>query len=404
MSTAMADYHTIDFPLSDNPAPAAVDFLPWGTRTLRVKVTNPNRIDQVLVLRSQHLPPGFGVDRFYSHEESGTDFRLSWGGGHEQGACLLGKDSGPLGKIEACASLIDPPPDRPQDAPTGFVYLNLTHVGGAADVPRKMLLTVRPEADPAAATLYSLALALNPPTARDPVRFERIDEATYAFRGTWLPDYLPRWWSPASVTYTDFGNQCPNLQLKIEGQDLQVMMASKPGPQAADYQLLAHLHDNIPLQDINQARDLHAELYHFAKQYFVVRLWFFWLRKEGLATVLNEIPDAERFDFVIDAQRLRVVYAGTDSHWREMWVRAPANEPVEAQLGLFASEAFKMKQYTPIDASSAIPYRPTQRLKRQLNTDFVVPASAPGLAGPEAHVPYFVNGDAIDVSSDPRHG
>jgi hypothetical protein len=404
MSAAVADYHIINFPLSDRLAPASIDFLPYGTRTLKVKVTNPARINQTLVLRSENLPPGFGVDKFYSHEEGGTDFRLSWGGGHEQGACLLGKDSGPLGKIEACAPLVDPPPDRPQDPPTSFVYLNLTHVSGPANISRNMLLTILPEADPTAGALNTLALALNPPVAQDPVRFVRVDETTYTFQGRQLPDYLPRWWSSASVIYPDFGGKFPNLSLTIDGQDLRVFIALKPKPQAGDYKLLAHLHDNIKLQDIDQARDFTAELYHFAKQFFVLRIWFAWLRKADLATALNEIPDAERFDFVIDAQRMRVAYAATDVHWREMWVKSPLNAPVEAQLGLFASDVLKMKQYTPIDTSSAIPYRPTERLKRQLNSGLVIPASAPALAGPEAHVPYFVNGDAIDASSDPRHG
>jgi len=144
----MNGYHILDFPLINDPPEATIQFLPHGTRVLKVRMTNPDDLPGVFVLRSEHLPPGFGESCAYSHEDGGTDFRLSWGGGHEQGACLLGADR----MITAGPHHIKLPFEECQPLPTGqeaWVYLSLHHMAGPHDQPRTLTLTVQ-RAAPAA--------------------------------------------------------------------------------------------------------------------------------------------------------------------------------------------------------------------------------------------------------------
>lgn len=200
------DYYVVDFPLKSDLEPLTIAYLPFGTRTLKIKVTNPDRIPGRLILRSEHLPAEFGTRRFYTHEQGSTHFRLSWGGGREKGACIVGRDITVQGKkvpIQECRELLD--------GSASFVYLNLTHWDGPFDQTYLLRLTVFCEDDCAGGLdisqpLASLDLQLTPPQqilngeVNDPVRLVQSGQA-YAFAGRDIPVYLDRWWSPQHVQY-----------------------------------------------------------------------------------------------------------------------------------------------------------------------------------------------------------
>ena len=59
------DYFTIEFPLKPDLEPISLDYLPFGTRTLKILVTNPDHVPGRLIIRSSHLPDDFGKSRFY---------------------------------------------------------------------------------------------------------------------------------------------------------------------------------------------------------------------------------------------------------------------------------------------------------------------------------------------------
>ncbi|MCI0398000.1 MAG: hypothetical protein L0332_27460 [Chloroflexi bacterium] len=416
------DYHTIEFPLRPDPPPMSIDFLPYGTRTLKIRLTNSDGVAGRLVLRSRHVPPGFGASVFYTHEDKTSDFRVSWGGGHELGACLLGRDKEKeVGSkkirlpFEECAPL-------PGDS-ASYVYLNVSHLSGAFDRPRTLSLVVLPEDAPHADPLFTLPLRLEAPKVLDPARLLPAGERSYTFTGQHIPVYLSRWWSPAQVKYSQTAPPLPHLRLQMAGENLTITMATRPGQRPADYRPVALLRDSVKFQDVGGSRAFSAEFYHFTGRYFVIRLWFFWLWKSGLATWGNEIPDAERFDLVIDSQALAVVYAATDTHWREAWTAAPpSGEPLEAQIGLFSSNVLasqsslrrkKRDQYLDwminhhaAGGPATRPHVPAEVVRRVLE-EGSIPAEdlGPGL---EAHVPYFVNCPAPEgenfISSDPREG
>jgi hypothetical protein len=417
-------YHVLEFPLTQPPGEdLSLDFLPHGTRTLKIKLTNPRRVPDVLVLRSQHVQPGFGDSFFFSHEEGGTDFRVSWGGGHGKGACLLGRDRvAEVGDkkvripIQECQPLLEPA----AETPSSLVYLNVTHTGGPFDRARRLLLVARPADDARAGPVFTLPVRLEAPAVGDPVRLAALDEnkRSYTFEGRQVPAYLGRWWSEPKVVYREPGFPRPDLVMHMQGDTLEVAFAGNPEAP------IVKLRDHIKFQDIGEARDFDAELYHFTGHYYVLRLWFFWLWQVGRSTWGDEVPDAERFDFVIDAERQRVVYAATDTHWREAWAPASSDgSPVEADLGLFSPAVvgrllpFRRKKRDAWldwmmefakhkdDAAGESPRIPVLMVRRALEETVTAKDLGPGV---EAHVPYFRNcgaPESVDfVSSDPKLG
>jgi hypothetical protein len=299
----------------------------------------------------------------------------------------------------------------------GFVYLNLAHTAGPFDRERELLLAVHDEADPHGPALFRQPVTLRPPAVTDPVRLVPAGPGRYTFEGREAPAYLSRWWSPPAVAYSLPDPPRPELALEIAGNNLEVRLETAAGPRA-----IARLLDSIAFGDIGSARAFEAELYHFTGPYYVLRLWFSWLWKAGLATWGHEIPDAERFDLVIDAIAGRALYAATDTHWREAWAPAPdSGAPVEAQIGLFSSSVLanksrlqrkKRDQY--LDWMLAFHAAPETRPRPHIPADIVRRALEEGIAatdlgpGLEAHVPYFTNCPRPEgenfVSSDPRQG
>lgn len=422
------DYYVVDFPLKPNLEPQTIDFLPFGTRTLKIRVTNPDRIPGRLILRSEHLPEEFGIRRFYTHEQGGTHFRLSWGGGREKGACIVGHDIMVQGKkvpIQECRELLD--------NSTSYVYLNLNHRDGPIDQTYQLRLAVYCEEDCAEDVdldqpLASLDLQLTPPQqihageVNNPVRLAQNGQA-YSFVGEDIPIYLDRWWSPKFVHYGQDLLAPPLLSFKFKKNLLRIEDAERSGREKR----LAQVQDNILFQDvIDEARDFNAELYHFTEHYFVLRLWFSWLEKHGTVSVLDEIPDAERFDLLIDSHKHRVVYAATDFHWRETWVPVPPSRRlyVKAHIGLFSDHGLSfIRSKLPLLGSNYdgwLEWMETLVAQDQGQNEVRIPSKFVRLAveerlkaedlgaNVEAHVPYFENcerPESVDfISSDPTKG
>jgi hypothetical protein len=423
------DPHIRTFALTSEEQSGSIDYLPYGTRTLKIKVTNPEGNHERLVMRSESLPQGFGETHFFSHEEKTTDFRVTWGGGHKWGSCVLGKDKtkkiGPYEleiPFEECVSLASE-----QAVPESYVYLNVTHTGGPASAERTLLLSARPadERPPFGPPAYQLKLTLTPPpVTSDPLRCMRDPQASaFHFEGQQVPDYLARWWSPARVSFSDAAP--PDLRLTYQGDVLEVGLDDG----SSSYRTLARITDSVSRQDIIQPDDAQptrafdADLFAFAPGLFALRLWFFWVWKVEEDLIGEEVPDAERFDFLIDTSLQRITFAATDTHWRESWHRASSRkEVVDAGLGLFSSKAIaarlseaaqkKVQSFfghvaDPADSSPTRPhpYDPVKEQRAELEAavtrKFVL---VPGL---EAHVPGLLNTLSAEpemISSDPRLG
>lgn len=423
------EFHVIEFPLVDALPAQEIEFIPFGTRTLKLLITNPKKEPGKFVLRSKNVPDEYPDTKFFCHEKDGANFRVSWGGGQERGVCLNGVDKVIAGKkipIRVCEELKEPT----------FIYLNITHAGGPADQSCTLELGIFPaENDRDTAAAYSLDINLQPPAQiaagniTDPVRLDRSAAPEYTFKGSQVPSYIDRWWSSPVVVYPEGLGERPELLITAEDNEMEISL--KDG---SKFKAIAKVQDNIRFQDvIDPARYFDAELYHFHGQYYVLRLWFAWLEKHGSTQFTDEFPDAERFDFLIDTEKARVVYAATDYHWREVWVPVPrpkGKRVVTAHLGMFSNEFLKL-------VADQIPFL-SDRFDSWLEwaTDAIHEAeemeTAEGSAAPripsrqvllavrgeleaehlganvEAHVPSFENADrpeSVDfISSDPQKG
>ena len=424
------NYLVTEFPLMDDLPAQEIEFVPFGTRTLKIRMTNPENKKGKYVLRSNHVPADFGSKRFYTYEKDGTNFRISWGGGQERGVCLNGVDKKIAGKkipIRVCEELEQP----------SYIYLNVTHINGPANKRYTLELGIyTAENDEDSVPIYSLVVTLTPPKQvaageiTDPIRLDASASPQFSFIGTEVPTYIDRWWSSPIVNYPKDLKNIPDLKLTADNERLDINM--KVG---SKIKTIAHVQDNIAFQDtIDKARYFDAEIYHFTEHFYVLRLWFAWLEKHGATTIVDEIPDAERFDLLIDGKKGRVIYAATDYHWREVWVPVPPprrRRHLIAHLGMFSNQFLKLigdklpllgsrheswlewatdavheaEALETADGAATTPRIPSHQVR--LAVEGKLKAGHLG-ANVEAHVPNFENAakpESVDfISSDPTKG
>jgi hypothetical protein len=95
-----------------------------------------------------------------------------------------------------------------------------------------------------------------------------------------------------------------------------------------------------------------------------LRVWFFWVDKYvggGFFVGRHEVPDAERFDMIIRRRDGRVLLAGTDLHWREVWARVLPDKILRATLGMPRDTAMKLAREKWSEAWNEIWGRATHR-------------------------------------------
>ncbi len=309
-----------DIALGIEPPIDSIDYLPFGTRSLKMAVRGDFR-GEVIV-----RPEPFETDpeRIASYAAESRAIKFSWGGGWERGVELENKPG-----------------------TTKYIFFNVTHRG---DEAAEFYTTTIFAFDEDMEELGRLEVTLNRPenlpetlltaewqvedTESDLV-IENKTPATVAQ----VPLYMARWWPPEKVTYApvDVAGPPPKITLNClrnvgDGFSIVHIMAENEGdPQP---RMLARVDGDIqfPLVD---GRQITADLY-FMAGHWALRLWFFWLDK-GVArrpqtrgrtveerraierwSLDQEIPDAERLDLVFNKE-LNLVYLCTDLHWHEMW-------------------------------------------------------------------------------------
>jgi hypothetical protein len=328
-----------------------LDYLPFGVRTLKLKVDGDCR--GKLRLRPIRLSgiPG----KAFGHEDEGVppQFIISWGGGYED-HCEL---------------------DYPRRS---LVHFLVQHTGeGMGD----HLLTFEATDESGSRAWLPLTLTY-PRSGGEPWPVDRLARPVWQeessglggaciirLQGDLAPRYMSRWWPQNRVVYA-YDKKPPAVRLfhrrlvdRSHG-DLRVYASRPNGDQEFP---LAQLRGSIgsPLYDMRQVI---PQLFRFGPQTWALRVWFFWLDLEisrqdlarywhreadeverawrnitstqdggaadGSWRQIHEIPDAERVDIVFD-DNLQPLYAATDLHWRELWGQyAPqiGGEPVLVQV------------------------------------------------------------------------
>lgn len=332
---------------------ATVDYLPFGTRVLKIKVVNTAGPTGVpLVLRPANMPAHHGqAGQFVGHADGRNDLWVSWGGGHEAGPCVYGRD---IGWHEVCAPLAR--------GASNYVYLHVTHRPeegrpvNLSDATLTLLITTDEPDQPVGRLRINLR-APDIAALEDPIRPRwEAGENRITFQGSQIPSYLSRWWPEPRIHYTTA--QVPDLSIRYQPlsepanwpwlrlwQALGIALVGQPG--RVDVEL-----GGCPIMtvagtiepDLFHRRWMLPELYQFySPRYLVLRLWFFWLdtHLSVIRQKIHEIPDAERFDVLIDLEQERALYACTDLHWREMW-GIVQEQPIRAHIGLSAGKLLQL--------------------------------------------------------------
>jgi hypothetical protein len=303
--------------------------MPHGISTIEMKITESDqnfvntKIFPLNRATEKRLFVGYndGVDK---------DFFVIWGGGVREGITM---NSDSVGKK---------------------LFLNLLHVG-TTDKNQSLSLYS------GLSTLPLAKIELIPLVkSRDVVRMSmeiKSDIRTIKLVGNKIPFYYSRWFPRDKIIQE---NEFEYYETQIPSIILEFKEDSRFDIPKINSDVTIYL-DEVKIAEIGgdwKHSYIHAELFSISKRanYLVLRIWFYWLHEnfdknpilggEGLseaiqrierdkysvntpeATLRNfaksldiEVPDLERFDLLIDCEKKRVLFVGTDFHYQEMWYR-----------------------------------------------------------------------------------
>lgn len=319
----------LHFKLDQPQNVAQLTYRPFGTRTIKLQISSETQTQLPLRLRPLALlPSDAAAGTFRGFADDSSSLMVSWGGGHETGPCVKAKDR---------LMVFEEPVALPAGE-TSHIYFNLAHLVGGA-VPETAVLTLEAY-QPTDGTIISM---LTVTLKRPEVWWDGMETAVRSIvpgeagrwhlgEGTLLPAYDPRWW-PEAVAYVAAPDSFP---LIIEQHDMHLVILWQKTA-------VGIITDNTdpPLKtyggDVQTEPNYFAfDLFNFDGQHLALRVWFNWLSKQignDFFVGRHEVPDAERFDFVIHKQTGEVRFVCTDLHWAEVWGEA-VEKPQRVALGL----------------------------------------------------------------------
>jgi len=317
--------------------PNVLPYLPYGVTTLGIKIDGD--IDEPL----GYIYPVKTADSdkterekklFVGFADESEDFLVLWGAGSESGLELTSKNV------------------------SGSLYMQILHKGKSANI-QNVTLCYSQTKEP----ICSLILV----PAEDGANVSKMDVSpddsnglrTVTFKGSKVPLYYPRWFPPRpskneKIQY--YETNAPDIKIKFKAKDSNFI------PEI-DSDIDIFLNDEPIAQIVGDwcYSSLHAEIFTIFgnSDYFVLRVWFYWVnatfantfsgdkiivtRNEAIRLSDNlspdgkntkgfskdvECPDYERFDFLIDMKKKKIIWVGTDFHYQEWWFKIDETEPV----------------------------------------------------------------------------
>lgn len=373
----------------------SIDYQPFGVKVLKLRIqrnqaTRPTLGPVWIHPKGYVRPDADSKDpaawRVYGTAQNDPNLWVAWGAGDERGFCVKTQDRFKVDKV----------PMPLDDDKAYMIYLHLIHRPPdpfAHDLAPKTLIV---QATGEQGQVYGeTSVTLNPPEqAPNPLRADwkwDLDAgvSTITLRGAegkpaQLPLYFSRWWPVHRLSYVpvDAATEKFLQDFKItyyrqdNGQDrgrVQAWLGKT---------LLAEFKGDLalPLHDYRLGS---VELLRFLDdRHLVVRLWFYWVHlgfsadqlltfvpparredwraearrvQDSLKSLIlpwrvrDEVPDVERFDLVLDPQKLDIKYVGTDTHWQEFWALVNKGEPLQARI------ASLLDTFRVVDQATAVP-------------------------------------------------
>lgn len=342
--------------------PATLDYLPFGTRTLKVAFHWPEGRPPATPVWVRPLTrhptwPDLAVGVV---DGSGADspLWLHWGGGHLEGVAL-----NPAGSER-------------------FAFFNVLHRGALDEELPVTLGAFTAAGNELARATFRLQRPEGAAAALQLVWTPAASGSSLAFAGERVPDYLSRWWPPQRVRLET--RRPPALRLRFP-----CAPDHSAGPVEAMLDDVSLLRVGGRLERaLHDLRLFDADLFHFyGGRYWVLRLWFAWLhtrfrdaefpdstpRPIPARAAIEEVPDAERIDLLFDARQRRVQAVGTDLHWRESWGDVLNAPPVTAEvlpLGL-KNATYALLRFNELQSTAREPgFDPAQELLQRAAAGF----------------------------------
>jgi hypothetical protein len=377
-----------------------ITFLPFGVTSIEFTMTGKFNAG---FLRPKNSVIGGEQREFVGFADASKDFLVIWGGGIGRGQPLNGTT-----KDRMFFQLINTK-DTCESTPLTFIH------DGQFGWETKVEL-VRPNVSDIVHGVWD------------------ENNNTLSFHGNNLPIYYSRWFPvrpPETLQYLSLEYPAIKVQVKKVNNEIvapvEISIASDNGANKK----IAVINGDIACSNI------HAELFSFIpeKKIYVLRLWVYWINKrfdegffnaeiesmnntEYLGNIQNsidEIPDIERFDFVIDGEKKQIIFFATDFHYQEYW-GAIDSSVVDAKIADIADILLvsigncsiklsqKSKYYNPVPWVKQI----ISSKQKQAETTAIKPIMQPSqerfLGKILNHVPYVTIGTTSKelISSDCR--
>lgn len=389
----------------------SIPFLPYGVTTIEFTIDGNIKSGYI---RPENSVLGGDDKEYVGFADNNKDFLVVWGAGKEEGQHVK------RGSNER-------------------MFMQLIHLKNSYD---KATITFKHSRKFAWKQQVRISSASMNDVVRMKGREEEAPRGRITFEGTELPMYYSRWFppNPAKGEKIEYVNlRYPSISIEYKEDDsgivspMEIFLETQPQKKKICI-VQGDLRYSFP----------HAELFALLpdESIFVLRLWLYWIHKRyegGLflsapkeetvdpnkdylmltqkATL--EIPDIERFDFVIDAKKNKILWYGTDFHYQEHWGRVK-DPPMKAKIAQNVDLVLKTLEMVPFRFHQDRDYyNPIDSLKQ-----FILHGKKEGeVLGVEAikrksdeseflavnirtHVPYVENGETEKdlISSDSRIG
>ncbi len=313
----------------------SICFLPYGVTSIEFSADGKCRAGNIYPRNSTLFDPY--KEQYVGYAEGNQDFLVVWGGGNKQGQYIK------------------------QDA-TDRMFMQLIHKKGdhndASIIFRhsvagtKELTIQKPKNAPPTAEISKMVDADAGKSMIDLAKGESLK----TFEGKYFPEYYSRWFPPQEIKYIAPLKQ-PQIFLKWKEDELGIKSPVEIFSRVGE--------ENKSICTIDgdlKYSQLHAELFSLLETegIFVLRVWFYWIHTRFEKGLLDssgesgisdshdlgafdrlsgvEVPDIERFDFVLTPDFSKITLYATDIHYQEYW--GIINEtPVKASIAGFKDVA-----------------------------------------------------------------
>ncbi len=319
----------INLKILNESEPNVLQYLPYGVTTLEMKIQGDKNEAEGFIYPKNRTD---GMNNFHmGYADDNMDFLVIWGAGKRNGL-RVNKEN------------VD-----------GRLFLQILHRG--KDITSPTISLCHTEL-PAPIKIKLVPMVKDANVVKTNLTQEG-ESCTISFTGNEMPTYYSRWFPPRpsegkGIRYCGVNTPSITIKFKVKKEEFSTNVNSDIDICLGKEKIAQVTGDwNYSLP--------HAELFAVFENsdFFVLRLWLYWIHENysrsilrggnALLDVINrpddertrrglwesfdiESPDIERFDFLIDMNKKKISWVGTDLHYQEYWYMPKDIEFVKARI------------------------------------------------------------------------